>query len=152
MEWLLATLTSLGECGKTKVTKEKEPKRCPNSRIRSIEEHSITQRLLWQMVLAYPDYSKVFESYTRMLPETAWSSNITQDNCWTRSVKTLTRNLLRTAVQYYGALLVHTVTYRQGQSISWQVQANCILYLDLSIMQCKYSVAKLNYWAIVETY
>ena len=31
------------ECGQTKVTKRKEPKKCPNSGTRSIKDHSITK-------------------------------------------------------------------------------------------------------------
>jgi hypothetical protein len=54
-EWLLATLTSMEECGQTKVTKEKEQKKCPNSGTKSIKWAFNQVKTTSQVVLAYPD-------------------------------------------------------------------------------------------------
>ncbi len=61
---MLATLTSMEECGQTKVTKAKEPMRCPNSGTRFIKRAFNHVKANLQVVLAYRDYLKVFESYT----------------------------------------------------------------------------------------
>jgi hypothetical protein len=64
---MLAPLTSLvGECGQTKTTKAKGTKKVPwhwdevNQRAFAHVKATITK----DVVLAYPDYSKVFEIYT----------------------------------------------------------------------------------------
>jgi hypothetical protein len=44
------------EFGQTKVTKEKEPKKDPNSGTRSIKEAFSHVKTTSQVVLAYPDY------------------------------------------------------------------------------------------------
>jgi hypothetical protein len=44
------------ECGQTKVTKAKEPKRCPNSGTRSIKRLFNHVKTASQVVLAYQDY------------------------------------------------------------------------------------------------
>ncbi len=92
MAWYNTTLTTgqdgaiachshlIQQCGLTKATKAKEPKRCPNTGTRSIKEHSIMHRLLEQVVLAYRDCSKVFESYTDA-PSKQLGAVYTQDNC-----------------------------------------------------------------------
>ncbi len=100
-EWLLATLTSMEECGQTKVTKEKGPKKCPNSETRSIKRELSHVKTTSQVVLTNPDYFLVFESYTNA--SNNWpGAVITQDNCRTRLLRPLIWNsLLWTAVQCY---------------------------------------------------
>jgi hypothetical protein len=88
------------------------------------KEHSITKRLPHKW--SWPIRTiKVFESYANA------SSNqlevvITQDDCRTRLLRPLIWNsLLCTTVQCY--ITISTgATHRKGQSISQQVQANCI--------------------------
>jgi hypothetical protein len=67
---ILAPLTSLvGECGQTKVTRDKVTKKAPwhwddvHQRAFDHIKATITREVL----LAYPDYSKVFEIYTDAL-------------------------------------------------------------------------------------
>jgi hypothetical protein len=91
------------------------------------------------MVLAYPDYLKVFESYTNA------SSNqleavTTQDKCQTRSLRPLIWNLPYTTVQCY--IISTGATNRQGQSISRQVSDYAVQ------IQCH----QLELLAIVKTY
>ncbi len=107
-----------------KLPKQKEPKRYPNSGTRSIKEHSITLRLPHKWSWPTRTIQKVFENYTNA---SNWpGAVITQDNCWTRLLRPLIWNsLLCTAVQCYITSSTGA-TYRKGQSISWQVQANCI--------------------------
>ncbi len=129
-EWLLATLTSMEECGQTKITKARGPKRFPKSGTRSIKRAFNHVKATWWVVLAYLDCLKVFENYIDA------SSNqlgavMTQDNCQTSSLRPLIWNLLLcTVVQCY--ITISTgAKYRKGQSISWQVQASLVGSLKL---------------------
>ncbi len=79
---MLAPLTSLvGECGQTKVTRAKGTKEAPwhwdevHQRAFSHVKATITR----EVVLAYPDYSKVFEIYTNTLSKQQ-GAVITQEN------------------------------------------------------------------------
>jgi hypothetical protein len=57
MEWLLATLTSIEECGQTNETKAKGTKEVSyNSGARSIKRAFNHGKATLQVVLAYPDY------------------------------------------------------------------------------------------------
>ncbi len=64
---MLAPLTSLvGECGQTKVTRAKWTKKVPwhwNEVHQRVFNH-VKATIAREVVLAYPDYSKVFEIYT----------------------------------------------------------------------------------------
>jgi hypothetical protein len=64
---LAAPLTSsIGECGQTKVTKAKVTKKVPwlwNDIHQGAFDH-VKATITKDVVLAYPDYSKVFEIYT----------------------------------------------------------------------------------------
>ncbi len=127
-----------------KKPKQKKPKRCPNSGARSIEGAFNHIKATLQVVLTYPDYSKVFESYTDA--SSNWLGAVfTQDDCWTRLLRPSIWNLLWTAVQYYRALVVPV-----------QHTDKVILFLDKyrsipnfsqnsPVTQCNYSVTKLNY-------
>jgi hypothetical protein len=64
---MLAPLTSLvGECGQTKVTKAKGTKKVPWhwDEVHQRALHHVKATIAKDVVLAYPDYSKVFEIYT----------------------------------------------------------------------------------------
>jgi hypothetical protein len=63
---MLATLTSLvGECGQTKVTKAKGTKNVPWhwDEVHQRAFNHVKTAIAKEVVLAYPDYSKVFEIY-----------------------------------------------------------------------------------------
>jgi hypothetical protein len=79
---MLFPLTSLvGECGQTKVTRAKGTKKVPlhwdevDQRAFNHVKATITR----EVVLAYPDYSKVFEIYTDVLSKQL-GAVITQEN------------------------------------------------------------------------
>ncbi len=79
---MLAPLTSLvGECGQTKVTRAKGTKRVPwhwdkvHQRVFNHVKAAITRGV----VLAYPDFSKIFETYTIALSKQL-GAVITQEN------------------------------------------------------------------------
>jgi hypothetical protein len=64
---MLAPLTSLiGECGQTKSTKTKRTKKVPWhwDEVHQKDFKHVKATITKEVVLAYPDYSKVFEIYT----------------------------------------------------------------------------------------
>jgi hypothetical protein len=64
---MLTPLTSLvGECGQTKVTKAKKTKKMPwhLDKIHQRAFNHVKATIAKEVVLAYPDNSKVFEIYT----------------------------------------------------------------------------------------
>ncbi len=68
---MLTPLTSLvGECGQTKTTKAKGTKKVPWhwDEVHQRAFNHIKATIAKDVVLAYPDYSKVFEIYTQMPP------------------------------------------------------------------------------------
>ncbi len=75
---ILAPLTSLvGECGQTKVTKAKGTKKVPwhwNKVHQRAFDH-VKATIAKEVVLAYPDFSKVFEILHRCFQQAAQSSN-----------------------------------------------------------------------------
>ncbi len=144
MEWLLATLTSMEECGQTKVTKGKEPKRCPNYETRSIKEHSITSRLPHKWSWPIQTILIVIESYTNAANN--WpGAVITQDNCrlgcWGLGIGThycaswSSAILLLVLVQHAGKVNPFLEKCRPIALLSWKSP----------ITQCNYSVTNLNY-------
>jgi hypothetical protein len=109
---MLAPLTSLvGECGQTKTTKAKGTKKVPwhLDEVHQRAFNHVKATITKDVVLAYPDYSKVFEIYTDASSKQL-GAVITQDN-------------------------------RPIVFFSW----------ELSNMQRKYSVTKIELLAIVET-
>ncbi len=67
---MLAPLTSLvGECGQTKVTRAKETKKVPWNwdEVHQRASNHVKTTIAREVVLAYPDFSKVFEIYTDAL-------------------------------------------------------------------------------------
>jgi hypothetical protein len=79
---MLAPLTSLvGDCGQTKVTRAKETKRVPwhwNEVHQRAFDH-VKATIAREVVLAYPDFSKVFEIYTEASSKQL-GAVITQEN------------------------------------------------------------------------
>jgi hypothetical protein len=64
---MLAPLTSLvGECGQTKVSRAKETKKMPwhQDEVHQRAFDHVKATIAREVVLVYPDYSKVFEIYT----------------------------------------------------------------------------------------
>jgi hypothetical protein len=64
---MLAPLTSLvGECSQTKVTRAEGTKRVPWhwDEVHQRAFNHVKATIVREVVLAYPDYSKVFEIYT----------------------------------------------------------------------------------------
>jgi hypothetical protein len=79
---MLAPLTSLvGECGKTKLTKAKGTKKIPWhwEKVHQRAFNHIKTTIAKEMVLAYQNYSKVFEIYSNALSKQL-GAVITQDN------------------------------------------------------------------------
>ncbi len=79
---MLAPLTSLvGECGQTKVTKAKWTKKAPWhwDEVHQWAFDHIKATITREVVLAYPDYSKVFEIYTNASSKQL-GAVITQEN------------------------------------------------------------------------
>ncbi len=79
---MLAPLTSLvGECGQTKTTKAKRTKKVPWhwDEVHQRAFNHVKATITKDVVLAYPDYSKVFEIYTDASSNQLGAS-ITQDN------------------------------------------------------------------------
>ncbi len=80
---ILAPLTSLvGECGQTKVTKAKGTKKVPWhwAEVHHRAFHHLKATITKEVVLAYLDYSKVFEIYTDASSKQLLGVVITQDN------------------------------------------------------------------------
>jgi hypothetical protein len=79
---MLAPLTSLvGECGQTKVTKAKGTKKVPWhwDKVHQRAFDHVKATIAKEVVLAYPDFSKVFEIYTDASSRQL-RAVITQDN------------------------------------------------------------------------
>jgi hypothetical protein len=79
---MLTPLTSLvGECGQTKVTKAKGTKKVPWhwDKVHESTFNDIKANITKEVVLAYLDYSKVFEIYTDASSKQL-RAVITQDN------------------------------------------------------------------------
>ncbi len=96
---MLAPLTLLvGECGQTKTTKAKGTKKVPwhwdEVHQRALDPVKAT--IAKDVVLAYPDYSKVFEIYTDASSKQL-RAVITQDN---RRIAFFSRKLLETQRKY----------------------------------------------------
>ncbi len=79
---MLAPLTSLvGECGQTKSTKAKGTKKVPWhwDKVHQKAFNQVKATIAKDVVLAYPDYSKVFKIYTDASSKQL-GAVITQDN------------------------------------------------------------------------
>ena len=79
---MLAPLTSLvGECGQTKISKAKGTKKVPWhwDKVHQKAFNRAKATIAKEVVLAYPDFSKVFEIYTDASSKKLGAA-ITQDN------------------------------------------------------------------------
>jgi hypothetical protein len=80
-EMLAPLIDLVGECGQTKVTKENKTKKKPWhwDEVHQKAFNAVKTTIARDVVLAYPDFSKVFEIYTDA-SATQLGSMITQDN------------------------------------------------------------------------
>jgi hypothetical protein len=79
---MLAPLTSLvGECGRTKVSRAKGTTKAPWhwDEVHQRASNHVKTTITREVVLAYPDYSKVFEIYTNASSKQL-GAVITQEN------------------------------------------------------------------------
>jgi hypothetical protein len=121
---MLAPLTSLvGECGQTKSTKAKETKKVPWhwDEVHQRAFDSVKVTIAKDVVLAYPDYSKVFKIYidasSRQL-----GAVITQDN---RPITFFSRKLSDTQRKYSITkieLLAMVKTFKEFKGMLWGQQ------------------------------
>ena len=89
---MLAPLSNLmGDCGETKTTKKNKIKKKPWGwdLIHQLAFDNVKATIVKKVVLAYPDFSKVFEIYTNA-STMQWGAVIAQDN---RSVALFSRKL-----------------------------------------------------------
>jgi hypothetical protein len=118
---ILAPLTSLvGECGQTKVTRAKGTKKVPwhwdevHQRAFSLVKATIARGV----ILAYPDFSKVFEIYT-VTSSKQLGAVITQENkpiaFFSRKVFTMQRKYSVTKIE----LLAIVKTLKEFKGMLW---------------------------------
>ncbi len=96
---MLAPLTSwVGECSQTKSTKAKETKKVPWhwDKVHQRAFNHVKAKITNDVVLAYPDYSKVFKIYTDASSKQL-GAEITQDN---RSIAFFSPKLSNTQQKY----------------------------------------------------
>jgi hypothetical protein len=116
-----APLTSLvGECGQTKVTRAKGTKKAPWhwDEVHQRAFDHIKATIAREVVLAYPDYSKVFEIYTDASSKQV-GAVITQEN---RSIVFFSRKLSTTQRKYSVTkieLLAIVKTLREFKGMLW---------------------------------
>jgi hypothetical protein len=118
---MLTLLTSLvGECGQTKTTKEKETKKVPwhqdEVHQRAFNHVKATTK---DVVLAYLNYSKVFEIYTDACSKQL-GAVITQDN---RPIAFFSRKLSNTQCKYsitkFELLATIVKTLKEFKGMPW---------------------------------
>ena len=121
---MLAPLTDLvGECGQTKTTKAKGTKKAPWhwNEVHQKAFDNVKSTMAKEVILAYPDYSKVFEIYTDA-SATQLGSVITQSN---RPLAFFSRKLSKTQ-QKYGVpeieLLAIVETLKEFKGMLWGQQ------------------------------
>ncbi len=114
------------------------------------KEHLITLRLPHKWSWSIQTNLIVFESYTNASANCP-GAVITQDNCQTRLLRHLIWNsLLCTAVQCYITISTDA-THRKGLFISRQVQAKCIMQLEVFNYTAQLQCHQLELLAIVKT-
>ena len=127
---MLAPLTDLvGECGQTKVTKAKGTKKVPWhwDEVHQKAFNTIKTTIAKDVVLAYPDYNKVFEVYTDA-SSTQLGSVITQSN---RPLAFFSRKLSETQQKYSVTeieLLAIVETLKEFKGMLWGQQL--VVYTD----------------------
>jgi hypothetical protein len=120
---MLAPLTSLvGECGQTKTTKTKRTKKVPWhwDEVHQRAFDHVKATISKDVVLAYPDYSKVFEIYTDASSKLI-EAVITQDNraiaFFSRKRSNMQRKYSVTEIE----LLVIVETLKEFKGMLWGV-------------------------------
>jgi hypothetical protein len=111
---MLAPLTSLvGECGQTKVTRAKGTKKVPWhwDEVHQRAFNHVKTTIAREVVLAYPNYSKVFEIYTDASSKQL-GAVITQEN---RPIAFLSRKLSTTQCKY----LAIVKTLKEFKGMLW---------------------------------
>ena len=127
---MLAPLTDLvGECGQTKVTRAKGTKKVPWhwDEVHQKAFDAVKTTIAKDVVLAYPDYSKVFEVYTDA-SSTQLGSVITQSN---RPLAFFSRKLSETQRKYSVTeieLLAIVETLKEFKGMLWGQQL--VVYTD----------------------
>ena len=127
---MLAPLTDLvGECGQTKVTRAKGTKRVPWhwDEVHQKAFDMVKATIAKDVVLAYPDYDKVFEVYTDA-SSTQLGSVITQSN---RPLAFFSRKLTETQQKYSVTeieLLAIVETLKEFKGMLWGQQL--VVYTD----------------------
>jgi len=127
---MLAPLTDLvGECGQTKVTRAKGTKKVPWhwDEVHQIAFEAVKTTIAKDVVLAYPDYTKVFEVYTDA-SSTQLGSVITQSN---RPLAFFSRKLSETQRKYSVTeieLLAIVETLKEFKGMLWGQQI--VVYTD----------------------
>jgi hypothetical protein len=118
---MLAPLTSLvGECSQTKSTKAKGTKKVPWhwEKVHQQAFNHVKATIIKDIVLAYPDYSKVFEIYTDASSKQL-GAVITQDN---RPIAFFSRRLSNTQCKYSVTkieLLAIVETLKEFKEMLW---------------------------------
>jgi hypothetical protein len=118
---MLAPLTSLvGECGQTKISKAKGTKKVPWhwDEVHQREFNHVNAKIVKDVVLAYPEYSKVFEIFTDASSKQL-GAVITQDN---RPIAFLSPKLSNTQSKYRVTeieLLVNVKTLKEFKGMLW---------------------------------
>jgi hypothetical protein len=118
---MLAPLTSLvGECGQTKVTRAKGTKKAPWhwDEVHQRAFDHVKGTIAREVVLAYPDYSKVFEIYTDASSKQQ-GAIITQENrpieIFSRKLSTMQRKYSVTEIE----LLAIVKTLKEFKGMLW---------------------------------
>jgi hypothetical protein len=123
---MLAPLTSLvGECGQTKITKAKGTKKVPWhwDEVNQRAFHHVKATIAKDVVLAYLDYSKVFDIYTDASSKQL-GAVITQDN---RPIAFFSRKLSDTQHKYSVTkieLLAIIKTLKEFKGMPWGQNIN----------------------------
>ncbi len=134
---MLAPLTSLvGECGQTKVTKAKGTKTVPWhwDKVHQRAFDHVKATIARDVVLAYPDYSEVFEIYTDASSKQL-GAVITQKNMpiafFSRKLSVAQRKYSVTEIE----LLAVVETLKEFKGMIWGQRANlskCLLITKIS--------------------
>ena len=126
---MLAPLTSLvGECGQTKITKAKGTKKVPWhwDEVHQRAFDHVKATIAKDVVLAYPDFNKVFEIYTDASSKQL-GAVITQDN---RPIAFISRKLSDTQRKYSVTkieLLAIVKTLKEFKGMLWGQQIKVLL-------------------------
>ncbi len=131
---MLAPLTSLvGECSQTKTTRAKGTKKLPWQwdEVHQRAFDHVKATIAKDVVLAYPDFSKVFEIYTDAFSKQL-GAVITQDN---RPIAFFSRKLSDTQRKYSVTkieLLAIVETLKEFKGVLWGQQIKCLLITQIS--------------------